>query len=163
MATLSITQAWNETAEFVRREAGLLLPVSFMLLALPNALMELLILPPPMPGQAPEPAFGCCSSCCSSWPVLIGNVAISYLAIRPGSSVGEALRRGAAHAGAAGRGHPARHRLRRPVLHRRPLRRHAGARRDDRRPGRHADARHAGAILYVMLITLRSRSISPPG
>lgn len=96
MATLSITQAWNETAEFVRREAGLLLPVSFMLLALPNALMELLIPPPPMPGQAPEPGLWLLLVPLLVVAGMIGNVAISYLAIRPGSSVGEALRRGAA-------------------------------------------------------------------
>jgi hypothetical protein len=96
MANLSITQAWNETAEFVRREAGLLFPISFLLLALPNALLEALTPAPPVPGQPPE--FGL-------WlllfPVLlvgslIGYVAISHLALRPGSSVGEALRRGAA-------------------------------------------------------------------
>ena len=29
MAKLSITEAWNETAEFVRREAGLLFPIAF--------------------------------------------------------------------------------------------------------------------------------------
>ena len=94
MANLSITQAWNETADFVRREARLLFPVSFMLLALPGALMEAVTPAPAVPGQAPEAGL---------WllflPVLVvagivGNVAIAYLALRPGSSVGEALRRG---------------------------------------------------------------------
>src|SRR5688572_19597805 len=96
MATLSITQAWNETADFVRREAGLLFPISFMLLALPNALMELLIPPPPMPGQAPEAGLWLLLIPLLVVAGIIGNVAISYLALRPGSSVGEALRRGAA-------------------------------------------------------------------
>ena len=95
MANLSITNAWNETAAFVSREAGLLFPISFLLLSLPNALMEAVTPAPAVPGQAPEPGL---------WllfvPVLIvlgviGNVAISQLALRPGSSVGEALRRGA--------------------------------------------------------------------
>ena len=40
MPSLSITRAWNETVEFVRQEARLLLPVAFMLVALPVALME---------------------------------------------------------------------------------------------------------------------------
>ncbi len=96
MAKLSITTAWNETAEFVRREAGLLFPISFMLLALPNALMELLMPAPPMPGQAPEAGLWLLLLPLLVVAAIIGNIAISYLAIRPGSSVGEALRRGAA-------------------------------------------------------------------
>lgn len=94
MANLSITTAWNEAAEFVRREAGLLFPISFIFLALPGALLEAFTPAPPAPGQSPEPG---------AWlllfPVLlvfafVGNVAISYLALTPGSSVGEGLRRG---------------------------------------------------------------------
>src|SRR5687768_2298066 len=96
MAKLSITTAWNETAEFVRREAGLLFPISFMLLALPNALMELLMPAPPMPGRAPEAGLWLLLLPLLVVAAIIGNIAISYLAIRPGSSVGEALRRGGA-------------------------------------------------------------------
>jgi len=95
MATLSITAAWEETAAFVRREGRLLFPVSFMLIALPTALVEALT-PAAVPGQAP--AGG-------AWLLLfpialllsaIGNLAITCLALRPGMSVAEALRRGAA-------------------------------------------------------------------
>ena len=96
MATLSITQAWNETAEFVRREAGLLFPISFLLLALPNALLEALTPPAPTPGQPPEAGLWLLLLPLLVLATLVGNIAISYLALRPGTSVGEALRRGGA-------------------------------------------------------------------
>ena len=94
MATLSITTAWNETVELVRREAALLFPVSFLLLALPSAMMEAAA---PQPGTNGQPQVS------GIWLLLfllamlagfIGNVAISYLALRSGVSVAEALRRG---------------------------------------------------------------------
>lgn len=94
MAKLSITQAWNETAEFVRREAGLLFPISFLLLALPNALLEALTPAPPMAGQAPEAGLWLLLFPVLIVASLVGNIAISYLALTPGTSVGEALRRG---------------------------------------------------------------------
>jgi hypothetical protein len=96
MANLSITQAWNETAEFVRREAGLLFPVSFLLLSLPNALLEALTPVPPMPGQPPEAGLWLLLVPVLLAASLVGNIAISYLALKPGTSVGEALRRGGA-------------------------------------------------------------------
>ena len=37
MANLSITTAWNEAMEFFRREAGLILPVAFLLGGMLNA------------------------------------------------------------------------------------------------------------------------------
>lgn len=95
MANLSITRAWNEAAEFVRREAGLIFPVAFLLLALPNALLEAFTPPAPAPGESPEPGLWLLLIPLLGLASIVGNVAISYLALRPGSSVGEALRRGA--------------------------------------------------------------------
>ena len=95
MANLSITAAWEESVAFVRREGRLLFPVSFMLIALPVAVTEALT---PASAAGQPPAGG-------AWLVLfpvalllsaIGNVAITSLALRPGISVGEALRHGAA-------------------------------------------------------------------
>jgi len=95
MANLSITAAWEESVAFVRREGRLLFPVSFMLIALPVAVTEALT---PASAAGQPPASG-------AWLVLfpvalllsaIGNVAITSLALRPGISVGEALRHGAA-------------------------------------------------------------------
>jgi hypothetical protein len=93
MATLSITQAWNETSAFVKREAGLILPIALLLLAVPSAAIQL-AMPTVAPGESPEAGL---------WLVLIpvviaasiiGTVAISFLALRPGSSVGEGLQVG---------------------------------------------------------------------
>lgn len=91
MAKLSITQAWNETAAFLKREAGLVVPIAILLLALPGAALQL-AMPTDEPGQMPQ---------ISVWffvliPVvfvasLIGSIAIAYLALRPGASVAEAL------------------------------------------------------------------------
>lgn len=95
MANLSITTAWNETVEFVNRESRLIFPIAFMLAAFPSAVMDILMPAPPVPGQLPEPG---------AWALLfplvlvlsvIGNIAISYLALRPNTSVGEAIGRGA--------------------------------------------------------------------
>jgi hypothetical protein len=96
MATLSITTAWNETVQFVRREGRLLFPISFMLSALPLALLQALSPEPPSPDALPEP--GIWLALVPIWLLasLIANLAISLLALRPGTAVGEALARGAA-------------------------------------------------------------------
>ena len=96
MANLSITQAWNEASDFVRREAGLLFPISFMLLALPGALMEAVAPTPAGPGQMGGGALWLVLGIVSVIAGIVGNVAIAYLALKAGASVGEALRRGAA-------------------------------------------------------------------
>ncbi|HEX8642132.1 MAG TPA: glycerophosphoryl diester phosphodiesterase membrane domain-containing protein [Allosphingosinicella sp.] len=95
MAALSISKAWDETAEFVKREARLLFPVAFMLVALPVALMEALTPVPPAPGRPPEPGLWLLLVPFVLLVTMIGNIAISYLALRPGVSVAEAIGRGA--------------------------------------------------------------------
>jgi hypothetical protein len=97
MATLSITKAWNETVEFVRREAGLLFPIAFMLIALPGGILQLFA-PGPGASQAEQVRavlmlipFGVVAGVIG----LIGTIALSFLALRPGNSVGEALQVGA--------------------------------------------------------------------
>lgn len=93
MARLSITTAWNESADFVRREARLLFPVAFLLISLPGLVLQLAMPAvergqpaPPGPWLALLPVVLCLG--------LIATVAMSFLALRPGASVGEALRRG---------------------------------------------------------------------
>lgn len=99
MASLSITKAWNETSNFFAREFQLVLPIAFLLTALPAAALQWA-----MPVMEPGPLN------LARWleeirpfllfiPVIaivgmIGTVAITYLAIRPGASVGEALQVG---------------------------------------------------------------------
>src|SRR5262245_35479401 len=95
MAQLSITTAWNETVEFVKREGRLIFPLAFMFVALPSALLEVLAPAPPLPGQLPEPGAWALLLPVILVTSLIGNLAISYLALRPNTSVGEAISRGA--------------------------------------------------------------------
>jgi len=91
MAKLSITTAWNETAGFVQREARLLFPLSFMLVALPVALLEALM-PRAAPGQAPEAGAWMIVALVALLASLAGNLALTQLALKPGASVAEALR-----------------------------------------------------------------------
>lgn len=93
MASLSITTAWNETTVFVKREAGLLFPLAFMLIALPVAVMEAVV-PAADPDQMPEAGLWLLLIPVVVVATIVGNIAISYLALRPGVSVGEALARG---------------------------------------------------------------------
>lgn len=95
MTNLSITTAWNESTAFVRREGHLLYPLAFLLLALPGAAMSLLgPQQQPQPGQVPEPGAWMLMLPVGAVLGLIGQIALSCLALRPGSSVGEALGRG---------------------------------------------------------------------
>lgn len=91
---ISLGAVWEETAAFVRAEASLLLPVAFAGFGLPLILIELLMPQQAMvAGQvAPGPWM---------WGFLpfallnmIGSVAISALALRPGISVREAIASG---------------------------------------------------------------------
>lgn len=93
MANLSITTAWNETVEFVRREAGLVLPIAFLLMALPGALMQILM-QPESPTQPPEAGLWLLILPIALLGSFVGSVAITWLALRPGSSVGESLQVG---------------------------------------------------------------------
>ncbi|MGE0179579.1 MAG: hypothetical protein AB7O91_07150 [Sphingomonas sp.] len=94
MAGLSITNAWNETMVFMGREARLVLPVGFMLIALPGALLQA-AMPVTPPNQLPEAGLWLALVPVAIAATLIGNLAISLLALRPGTSVGEAIQHGA--------------------------------------------------------------------
>ncbi len=94
MAGLSITDAWNETAAFMRREGRLVLPVGFMLIALPGAIVQAAT-PTTQPNELPEPGAWLALVPLAIVATLIGNLAISVLALRPGVSVGEAILQGA--------------------------------------------------------------------
>ena len=96
MTTLSISRAWNETAAFVAREARLLFPIAFLLVALPAGILQLMA---PSPTATPAEQV---QAVLLLLPLallagilgLIGTIALSYLALRPGASVGEALQVG---------------------------------------------------------------------
>jgi hypothetical protein len=96
MTKLSITTAWNETAAFVGREARLLFPLAFMLIALPVAAMSAFTPAPAGPGELPGPGLWLLLLPLAAIASMIGNIAISHLALRPGASVGEGIARGGA-------------------------------------------------------------------
>jgi len=100
MRKLSASQAWEDTTKFLKAHAGLVFTVALALLALPS------ILAAPFLGriQATLLASGTLSSeeALAAGPVfllilivsLVGTLAIYTLVLRPGISVGEALRHG---------------------------------------------------------------------
>lgn len=94
MAKLSLGQAWNETAAFVKREAGLLFPIALLLVALPMAAVRLLAPVTDRPDQLPEPGLWLAALPVATILGMVGNLAVSTLALRPGTSVGEALANG---------------------------------------------------------------------
>ena len=94
MAQLSINEAWNETAAFVKREARLLFPIAFLLVALPGAVLQL-AMPQPAPGEPPEPGLWLLMVPVAVALGMAGTIALSYLALRSGASVAEALQVGA--------------------------------------------------------------------
>ena len=90
MAKLSITAAWEEAAGFVKREGRLLFPLGFMLMALPVALLRLLI-PITEPGRVPAPGLWLLMLPIAVVGVLAGNLAVIDLALSAGKSVRDAL------------------------------------------------------------------------
>lgn len=100
MGRLSIGKAWEETLPFVAREAALLFPVALLFVALPGVILSEMTPPelrvwfdkpdmnviPTMP-----PAFGL-AMILTVLLMWFGSLALFALALRPGISVGEALR-----------------------------------------------------------------------
>ena len=95
MASLSITTAWNEAAAFVAREGRLLFPLAFMLIALPTALLSAFAPAPAASGELAGMGLWLLLLPAALVASMIGNLAISHLALRPGASVGEGIGRGA--------------------------------------------------------------------
>jgi hypothetical protein len=97
MARLSVTTAWNETVAFVKAEARLLFPLSFMLIALPAAVVRALV--PVTPGEELRPGAPLMALVAAAIVLaLIGNLSITCLAVRAGASVREAIVQGARRA-----------------------------------------------------------------
>ena len=100
MANISIGKAWEETLPFVAREASLLLPVALLFLALPTLILQEMTppslqswfaapKPETVPDMPPGFALGMMLTILLTW---FGSLALFALALRPGISVGEALR-----------------------------------------------------------------------
>jgi len=90
MASLSITEAWNETRALLKREGRLIFPLTFLLMALPGAILQAMI-PPGEPGTMPAAGPWLYFFPISIVSSIVGALAISWLALTPGTSLGEAL------------------------------------------------------------------------
>lgn len=88
--SLSVGTAWDETSALARREAWRLYPIAFLLLALPAALLRL-VAPVTAPGRVPEAGLWLLFVPIVPVAALIGALAISRLALRPGEGAGAAF------------------------------------------------------------------------
>jgi len=100
MATMSIGKAWEEAVAFVSRERGLLFPVALLFVALPGVILGEMT-PPELTAWAASqtrtalpqiPASYALSALLAAVLIWFGSLSLFALALRPGISVGEALR-----------------------------------------------------------------------
>lgn len=92
MTEFSLSTIWEETIAFLRREGALLIPVALATFGIAQLLLEL--------GMGGKPATGSALQSLSPqmllllpaiFLLLIGNLAVSRIALVPGSSIGESL------------------------------------------------------------------------
>lgn len=94
MANLSVSKAWSETTAFMTREAGLVLPIAFLLIALPGVALQLAMPTAGDPASPPEAGLWLLLIPIVVIASIVGSIAITHLALRPGSSVAESLQVG---------------------------------------------------------------------
>lgn len=90
MAKLSISESWNETVAFVRREGQLLFPIVFLLIALPGAVLQA-TMPAQRAGAQPEAGAWMWLILPAMVISLIGYLVLCRLAVRRSAAAGEAL------------------------------------------------------------------------
>lgn len=90
MSKLSISTAWNETAELIRREGGLLYLIAFALIALPAAGYQFLN-PQPLPPEGDGPGWMALLGIPVILANLIGALTINILALGRENVVGKAI------------------------------------------------------------------------
>lgn len=106
MKPLSIGKAWEETTAFVKREGSLLFPVAFLFMALPVVIFQQIV-PPELLAEVMKAQSAGGAATVPQLPAsfwigflvtmvigLIGALTLYALALRPGISVGEAMRLG---------------------------------------------------------------------
>jgi len=98
MTVMSIGKAWEEAVAFVSRERGLLFPVALLFVALPGLILQEMT-PPELANWTMEksalpnvPFSFWLSMLIGVIIIWFGSLALFALALRPGISVGEALR-----------------------------------------------------------------------
>ena len=102
MAAVSIGKAWEEAVAFVAREASLLFPVALLFLALPGLILQEMTPPqlaewmanPQRTGLPDIPPGFALATLLGVIIIWFGSLTLFALALRPGISVGEALRLG---------------------------------------------------------------------
>jgi hypothetical protein len=100
MAALSIGKAWEESVAFVKREGQLLFPVALLFLAVPFAILfqmmpaEYLAMTPGQTKIPPLPSTVKLGMMVTAIITLAGSLTLYALALKPGISVGEAIRLG---------------------------------------------------------------------
>ena len=103
MTRLSIGQAWDETKDVFRRDGNLIAIVALALMVLPGTLGAL-VTPQPAPGQMPSLGWGTLISFITLVVGIIGQLAVSRVALghrqTVGQAIGEAARRTPAYLGA---------------------------------------------------------------
>jgi hypothetical protein len=100
MASISIGKAWEESVAFVARESTLLLPVALLFVALPGLILQEMVPPELTQWMLTQTKTTLPPVGASFWAALFitvvviwfGSLTLFALALRPGISVGEALR-----------------------------------------------------------------------
>jgi hypothetical protein len=88
MTMVSMNVVWEDTVAFLRREAGLVVPLALATLLVGDVVNSLVS--PVVMGVRPNALFSLLTFAALLWTI-IGQMALIALVLRPGSSVGEAL------------------------------------------------------------------------
>ena len=97
MATLSISKAWDDARPIIARDGKLMFMVALVTVVLPGTLMMLISPQQAAVGQIEadaQPGWVVILSLVLALVGVVGSIAISYLALFRGASVGESLSRG---------------------------------------------------------------------
>ena len=94
MAKLSISKAWDETGDVLRRDGKLLATVALALIVLPGV-VQTMVAPTPVAGKLPEIGPWMIVLLVTLLIGLIGQLALIRLATGPQTTVGEAIAHGA--------------------------------------------------------------------
>lgn len=93
MTTLSISKAWDETKDVLARDGRLIGAVALAAVLLPQAIAGVIAPPPNLSGEQP-PSWMPALTMLIALAGIIGQIAVTRLAIGPATSVGEAIMHG---------------------------------------------------------------------
>lgn len=91
---LSISRAWDEAKEILRRDGRLLAAIALALIVLPSTI-QTLVTPVAPQGEMPEPGAWMIVALLAVLIGIIGQLAILRIALGPATTVGDAIRHGA--------------------------------------------------------------------